>query len=219
MEWTCHCWHHMLGIDFLIEVTWLMSSMLIEFWRERTGVIGRDRLVKKFELRQKLLARHYPTWSICCGAFGARPNHGRSAGHHWWSCSPWGCCRTSCWAPPFRCWSSPPGRIYRCRRTHRCPYTACHSAAPVACNHIMVLIWGIFTKIIMTVFVMSVKLMTMPGRVPCSDLSNKLVQLLSVFAHLEYQCIRCTNKKLVDLILDWGQLLVSVIVCYIQKSK
>ena len=36
---------------------------------------------------------------------------------------------------------------------------------------------------------MSVKLMTMPGRVPCSDLSNKLVQLLSVFAHLQCKCI------------------------------
>ena len=117
----------------------------------------------------------YLTWSIYCGACGARPNRGRFAGRRWWSCSPSGCCRTSCWSPPSRCWSSPPCPTCRCRRTRRCPCTACHSAAPVACNHIMVWIWGIFTKIIMTVFVMSVKLMTMPGRVPCSDLSNKLV--------------------------------------------
>ena len=41
----------------------------------------------------------------------------------------------------------------------------------------------------MTVFEMSVLLMIMPGRVTCSDLSNKLVQLLSVLAHLEYKCI------------------------------
>ena len=37
--------------------------------------------------------------------------------------------------------------------------------------------------------IMSVLLMIMPGRVTCSDLSNKLVQLLSVLAHLEYKCI------------------------------
>ena len=38
-------------------------------------------------------------------------------------------------------------------------------------------------------FQSEVKLTIMPGGVAGTDLSNKLVQFLSVLSHLEYQCI------------------------------
>ena len=127
-------WKKLRELPGLCRPCSLSSDVRGREWLDGTGWKMNNLHLSKSRWLMKL----FLTWSIYCGACGAKRNRGRSAGRRWWSCSPSGCCRTSCWALLFRCWSSPPAPTCRCRRTRRYPCTACHNATPVACNQIII---------------------------------------------------------------------------------